>query len=631
MYADVARGGRVAVDDQGLIDVTRTGSAIAPYRGNIIGQSSRPDLPTEDGRPFAELRKTISDTFRIISVHRWAFLVPFSLVSSAAFLLSLYYPRTYQATTTFERRNDPIMIDLPSAAGAASFRYFRSTMERDLTSLAYMSEAVENLGLLSDLSRQPDGTLTPEAERKRSSLARELGGTIAINTMSPNEHVDIIKLTYTGPDPRIGTKLLDEVKKTYTRRTMAWIRRFLESQRDYFAQSLIEAGDVVKLALHDQTRLRMESPHFNPEDPGEVTVRIGAYELERRELELRRRDYDAELQSLRQMIAMTQPAEVTAQGVDELGDAIRMYSSPETLHAVDQIQRIDVEIDKLRTTRGVTDEHPEMKHLSAQRRVADAELQRTRERDREAASQPHHGVGPGLAIAHPLLGERARLAIQMATQEARIRDMDITIGTNEAAIEQLRTAKAGIFGHLDEYSDITANVSKARQRHREISETLSKIEPAIKAIEQDRVLQFTAGEPARGSIIPVNPKSTTIMLLAILSGLGAGVVFVMLAEILDSVYHNSTQIARSLGLPILETIDVIVTSGDRRRLLVQQAVFAPLLLVAFLSLTGFSVAAFPSIERPWTFQEIRALPQSAMKLFASKDTPVAESTKVIPG
>ena len=63
----------------------------------------------------------------------------------------------------------------------------------------------------------------------------------------------------------------------------------------------------------------------------------------------------------------------------------------------------------------------------------------------------------------------------------------------------------------------------------------------------------------------------------------------------------------------------------------QQAVFAPLLLVAFLSLTGFSVAAFPSIERPWTFQEIRALPQSAMKLFASKDTPVAESTKVIPG
>lgn len=611
--------------------MTRTGSSIAPYRGNIIG-SGRSEVSGEDERPFAELRKTVNDVLRIVSVHRWAFLVPFSMVSSAAFLLSLYYPRTYQATTSFERRNDPIMIDLPNAAGAASFRYFRSTMERDLTSLAYMSEAVENLGLLGDMPRQPDGTLTPEAERQRSSLARELGGTIAIHTLSPNEHVDIIKLTYTGPDPRIGSKLLDEVKKTYIRRTMAWIRRFLESQRDYFAQSLVDAGELLKLAQHEQTRLRLESPYINPEDPGEVSLRIEAYEQERRELDLRRRDYDAELQALRQMLAVAQPSEVTAEGVDDLGDAITTYSGPETLRAMDQIQKIDMDIDKLRTTRGVTDEHPEMKQLINLRRLADTELRRCRERDREAAQNPNPAVGPSLAVAHPLLGERARLSIQIATQEARIRDIDITIASNEAAIEPLRAAKDGIYGQLDQYSDITANVSKARQRHREIMETLGKIEPAIKAIEHDRVLQFTEGEPARGSIIPVNPKATTIMLLAILAGLGAGVVFVMLAEILDSVYHNSTQVARSLGLPILETIDVIVTSTDRRRLLVQQAVFAPLLLAAFLSLTGFSGAvAYMSIERPWTFQKIRALPQSAMKLFASNNAIPAAPVAMLPG
>jgi len=612
--------------------VTRTGSSITPYRGNIVGQSARPELPADDVRPFAELRKTVNDVLRIISVHRWAFLVPFSMVSSAAFLLSLYYPRTYQATTTFERRNDPIMIDLPNAAGAASFRYFRSTMERDLTSLAYMSEAVENLGMIGELPRSADGTLTPEAEKLRTSLARELGGTISISTMSPNEHVDIIKLTYTGPDPRIGAKLLDEVKKTYTRRTMAWIRRFLESQRDYFVGALVDASNTLKQAQHEQTRLRLDSPHIDPEDPGEVNRRIEALELERRELDLRRREYDAELQSFRQMLASTLPAEVSDQGTDDMGDAITAYTSQETLRAVDHVQKIDSDIEKLRLTRGVTDEHPEMKQLIAQRGAAESDLQLCRQRDRDAAHNAPKSGSVAVAINHPLLGERSRLAIQIATQEARMRDIDITIESNEMAVSRLRDAKNGIFGQLEEYSDIMANVSKARQRHRDVLETLGKIEPAIKAIEQDRILQFTEGEPARGSIIPVNPKATTILLLALLAGLGAGVVFVMLAEILDSVYHNSTQVARSLGLPILETIDVIVTTADRRRLLVQQAVFAPLLLAAFLSLTGFTGAvAYMSIERPWTFQKIRALPQSAMKLFAANSTTSPVKAESLPG
>lgn len=594
----------------------------------MLPLAGRADLPADDLRPFAELRKNINDFLHIISVHRWAFLVPFSLVSSAAFLLSLYYPRTYQATTTFERRNDPIMIDLPNAAGAVSFRYFRSTMERDLTSTAYMSEAVENLGLLGELARQPDGILTPEAERRRNSLAHELAGTIAIQTTSPNEHVDMIKLTYTGSDPRIGAKLLDEVKKTYTRRTMAWIRRFLESQRDYFAQSLADAGARVKEAQHEQTRLRLESPYINPDNPGEISTRIEALELERRELDLRRRDYDAELQTLRQMLATTAPVAPTAQGLDDMGDAVPLFSSPETLRLIDQNQKIDVDIDKLRTTRGVTDEHPEMKALIAQRRRTEDELRLARRRDADPAqrgSMDHEfpsRMSAGLSIVQPWLGERSRLAIQIATQEARIRDIDISLASNGMAITQLQNAKSGVYQQMDEYSDIMVDVSKARQRHREVLETLGKIEPAITAIEQGRILQFSEDEPARGSIIPVNPKSTTILLLAMMAGLGAGVVFVMLAEILDSVYHSSTQVARSLGLPILETIDVIVTSTDRRRLLMQRAVLAPLLLAAFLSLTGFTGAvAYLSIERPWTFQKIRALPQSAMKLFASSGPP----------
>ena len=101
---------------------------------NVYNTSSigRNETVQDDDRPFAEMRKNINDVLRMITLHRWVFFIPFCLVSCSAFIASLYYPRTYQAKTSFERRNDPVMMNLPMSAGAASFKYFRNTMVRDL-------------------------------------------------------------------------------------------------------------------------------------------------------------------------------------------------------------------------------------------------------------------------------------------------------------------------------------------------------------------------------------------------------------------------------------------------------------------------------------------------------------------
>ena len=80
----------------------------------------------DEDRPFADIRRTIHDVLRLLSLHRWAFFVPFSVVACAVFILSLYYPRTYRASSSFERRNDPVMMNL------ASNEYFKSVKPRQL-------------------------------------------------------------------------------------------------------------------------------------------------------------------------------------------------------------------------------------------------------------------------------------------------------------------------------------------------------------------------------------------------------------------------------------------------------------------------------------------------------------------
>jgi len=582
----------------------------------------------EDDRPFAEIRKSVHDVLRMLVLHRWAFFVPLCVVSCAAFILSLYYPRTYRATTSFERRNDPVMMNLPMSTGAASFKYFRNTMVRDLTSVECLEEVVDNLGLTRDDERDQDGNLTVQSRRRRASLARSLSGKLAVSTVSPSEHIDIIKVTYTGPDPTIGKALVDEVKRTYVRRTMTWIQEFLSTQRDYFAAEAEEALAEVNRVRREETRLRLENPHVDPTNPGAIALKLAQLEMERRELELRRREYEAEHSALLQLLAAAEPgASPDADDANKGGSiAHQDFLSPQALELAARVREIDRKIDELKSTRGMTDLHPSIQELLANRRSVEDALQEQRERDRHIVipngsldAADVRAAAAANAVADPARAERARLLVQIAAQKAKLRDVEISLETNELAMEELRQAKREVFQKQEEFAEVMGRVAQARQKYGQLRATLASIEPAINAVDQNRLLQFSEGQPARGSHIPVSPKSTTVVLLALLAGAVTGALFVVLAEVFDNVYRSSGQVARGLGLPMLESVDEIVTAQDRRRIFVRKAVATPAVVVCLIGLTGLAGSmAYLSIERPWAYQKVRKIPQAALQWFTEE-------------
>lgn len=594
--------------------------------GAGTGALGRAEHAFDDDRPFAEVRKTLHDALRLLSQHRWMFFVPFCLVTCGAFISSLYYPRTYSATTSFEVRNDPVMINLPMSAGAASFKFFRNTMVRDLTSFECMSEVVTALGLPKDAERDIDGNLTNDSARARDSLARSYAANVNVNVTSPSELVDIVKITYTGPDATIGRALVDQLKKTYTRRTMAWIHEFLVSQRDYFLRESQDAREELNRAEREDTRLRLENPYVNPADPGAISGKLAQLESERRELQMRKRDYETELEGFKQLLAASEPPSDLSSS-DNLVSLESEYASAETLHLIAQIQDIQAKVINLRDTRGMTDHHPEINSLLDIRRGIEAKLEEQRDRDRQMASVS--GVTPPSATeiprsVGPWQGERARLMIQIAAQHTKIKDLDISLQANESSLADLNTAKENVFEKQEEFAAVFANVQKAKGRLAQAETTVATINPAIKAVEQDRLMQFAAGQPARGGTIPVSPRGITVLLLCLVAGVVAGAIFVFLAELLDHVFRSSSQVGRSLGLPILEAIDEIVTGQDRRRFLVQHAVVNPLLILVCLGVTGLTGSmAYLSLTQPWTYQKIRSIPQTALNLFIESDAPIS--------
>ena len=529
----------------------------------------RADVANEEDRLFGDVRRSIHEVIRMLMLHRWMFFIPFCLVTSGAFIASLRYPRTYTASTSFERRNDPVMMNLPMSSGAASFKYFRNTMVQDLTSVEIVAEAVEHAGLISDLERDGSGELTTAARKKRDSMARGLAGTLSVSTVSPSELVDLIKITYTGPDPNVGRKLADGVKKAYIRRTMKWIQDFLVSQRDYFQKDADAVAAQLNEAKRAETQLRLDTPSANPGDPSSVAIKQAQLEMEERDLSLRRREYEAELAGLRQLLASLGsdvPASADLIG-PPVGEGSVLRQSAEAMRLGTQIAQLDRQIQTLRETRGMTDQHPEVQDMLASRTRLAQQLDQlgTSDAPEVFVSAPTPVAAPQAATSPEFIAERARLLVQIAAQEAKLKDVAISLKTNAEARSALDEMKNGLFDKQQAFAEAASEVARHRERLSQLEHTIGQIEPAINAIDQNRLLQFSEGGPARGSSIPISPKASTIVLLALAAGIAAGIVFVLLAELFDNVYRSSGQVARSLGLPLLEAIDEIVTGTDRRR------------------------------------------------------------------
>jgi uncharacterized protein involved in exopolysaccharide biosynthesis len=602
----------------------QTSSSSSKSQG--AGPIGRSELACPDERPFAEVRKNLNDAWRMLWLHRWMFFIPCCLVASGAFIASLYYPRTYTASTSFERRNDPVMMNLPMSAGAASFKYFRNTMVRDLTSTDCVAEAVEEMGLV-ELAREPSGELTEQSKRRRDAVARSLSSTLSISTTSPSELIDIIRIAYTGPDPKIGKRLVDQVKATYVRRTMKWIHDFLVSQRDYFQQEAVVALDELQKAQRAETVLRLAHPYVNPTDPSAIALKLTQLESERRELLMRRRDSATELAGHRQLLAQLEP-QLQRANTPAVLDAAAAAVSEEILRFQRHINEVNRKIEELHRTRGMTDQHPDIVELLEARKFYENALRAEGwlAPSLATANSPLRSAAPAADAGLPADDRRretdvARLTIQIAALEAKIKDVDISLETNGRETQQLRQAKDELFTKQDQFAEATGEVGRARQKYNQLEGTVSQIEPAIKAVEQNRLLQFSEGQPAAGGSTPVSPRAVTVILLALAAGIGTGALFVVLAELIDNVFRGSSQVARSLGLPILEAIDEIITAQDRRRLLIHRVVVTPVLIMFCVGLTGLTGSmAYLSIRQPWTYEKLRKVPQTALELFVDEAT-----------
>ena len=95
---------------------------------------------------------------------------------------------------------------------------------------------------------------------------------------------------------------------------------------------------------------------------------------------------------------------------------------------------------------------------------------------------------------------------------------------------------------------------------------------------------------------------------------GAGVICVLIAELADRSFRTTKQLSVSLGVPVIETIDEIVTRAMRKKRLIRRFVLLPATTAVLAAVATFAGSmAWMSLEDPARHNRIKTMPNRAVE------------------
>ncbi|NOT00949.1 MAG: hypothetical protein HOP29_09995 [Phycisphaerales bacterium] len=605
-------------------------------QGPPMGMNMEPPMPGqggEEGGPvgFSDLRRSVSEVLRVISVRRWMFFAPFCVVTSAAFVLSICVPRRYEAATMFERRDDQVLMNLPLGNVQEPFGIFRRTLLQDVTNPHEAAHVVDAMKL-AEFDQEGNAIPADDVaarERRRQALAAKIAGGLDVSLQQVSPHLDVIEIRYMSADPERLTATLDAVRDHYIRMTQGRITTHLRETRDYFDAEHARRLEEVDAIEDELMSFRTDHEGIDPLNPGVTYPQLGDARNRLAALERRGRELAIQLEGEQGLLSTAQRPDGGEASVNPGGVLALSVRGVELSIAY---RRMLDEIESMKTVRGMTELHPDVAALRSQMGRIGVEI----DEERTAASMVVNGVGGVEQTPAALPRDEGPwgVALSQATRDVRV--VENLLAENRREQEIVRGEMAEMEGRRrnaverrKEYSALQAEANRAREDVLLYERYSDQVGRLLVAEDNQRGILFEKIRPAAGGRRPVSPRVPTVLLLTLLAGLVSGVIMVMLAELLDRTVRTRRQVSRGIGVPILESIDEIVSAAIRRRRFLIRALVVPsvsMVLIAMLLASGS--AAYLSLENRAMYERALAVPKEAFERAISgwqSGRPVASS------
>lgn len=513
------------------------------------------------------------------------FIIPASTVLVIAILFAFLWPATYQSSSTIliEEQQIPQEFVRSTVTGFAEQRI--QSLTQQILSRVKLWEIVQQFKLYPQLQEKYTREEILEKMRdniKLETISAEIG---AGQKRRPGQSAVTIafSIAYRGDNPGMVQKVDGTLASLYleqnlkTREAQAQsTTKFLEAELKELQERIKNLGDKITAFKETHDGLLPEQQRFNQEQVARLDLEIKQLENNVRTAEERKAYLEGQLATVNPDTSfssgpgekVTNPAERLKMLEIALAD-LRSKFSPDHPD-VQKVNREIAELKKLtRTTSGslvarrkrlaqlkselaekqgkYSDQHPEVKKLKNE--IAQLE---------QLPSKP---------TTPPVISEAENPAYISLVTQAKAAEIDISAFRSQqtalqSKIKMYRQRLEDAPKVEQAYMALMRDYQNAHAKHQEVMNKILEARIAEGMEEHQKGEKFTLIDPASYPEKPVSPNRLLILMAGIFCSFAAGFGSVALVEHLDHSVHNSDELARLTGLPILGSILRIQTSED---------------------------------------------------------------------
>ena len=515
---------------------------------------------------FGQILAYVRGTWR----YRWIILLVAWPVAIAGWAYVTQLPNQYQASAQVHVDTDTMLRPLMSGLAVEPNINQRVSM---------MTRTLLTRPNLEQVARATDMHLDVADELEMDALISRLRRDISIQGAGRGEN--LYTLSFTSGSPRQAYDVVQATLNLFVEGALGDARADTDLTQRFLDQQIRDYERRLEAAERRLADFRRENVGLLPGDRGDYYQRLQQAQAELQETRLQVREAENRRNEIRRQLAGEEPT------FGIMGGAASRSVNPalET-----RIQNTQTRLDELTLT--YTERHPNI--ISLQRILEDLE----RQRDEELAALSEMYQFDGAQLEMNPVYQQMRISLSNAQVEAsslrvRLQEQEARVAELQRLVDTVPQVEAEL-QRLDRDYAVNQENYMALLKRRETAAMSQSIEA------RGEQVQFRVVEPARVPLAPTAPNRPLLFAGVLLLGFGGGTGLAFVFSQLRPVFDNRRQLNSVTGFPVLGTVALNRSGGQRHRARVEMLAFfavLALLLLAFFLVVALGGLPIPGMER----------------------------------
>jgi succinoglycan biosynthesis transport protein ExoP len=482
---------------------------------------------------------------------KWLAIPAFVGPMAAAVSLISFLPNTYRSTATVlvDRQQVPEAFVRSTVTSALETRLH--TISQEVLSRARLEDLINRFGLYVELRKQ--APLEDVIGRMRGDIKLELK---SAELRGLREATVAFTITYQGSDPALVSRVTNTLAAFYIEENTRARERQATGTADFLKVQLSET----KVRLDEQEqRVSGFKRRYLGELPQQMDTNLAT--LDRLHAQLRQNADSQTRAAERRQALSSQIAEaesLTAPMAYAPGPA---GGPPVPVSPAERLIQKKDELARLRPH--FSEKYPDVVQLKAEialleREVANAKSAESTPGQTVSATPPPASATPAapylLRLKEALSEAQTDLKVLKA-EEGRLRD---SIAVYQARVENVPRRE-------QEFKEISRDYESTRELYGSLLKRYEEAQLAESMEQRQKGEQFRVLDSAVANLQPAAPNRIKLLVMGVVAAFALAVAVVLMAEQLDTSFHEIDDLRAFSNVPVLASIPRITTRTDLRR------------------------------------------------------------------